>query len=293
MKLQWLSACLMLGLVSGLQAFEFKLTAQRNRVQAPDITEASGLAVSSRDDRFLWLINDSGGTPEIHLIGTDGADRGKVRITNAKNTDWEDIASFQLDGKPWLIVADTGDNNAKRKTCTLHILPEPKLPADGEKLAGSVAAAWHIDFTYEGGGRDCEAVAVDATNKKIILISKRTTPPEVYELPLQAPPKKGVLIAKKIGQTAVEAPVALPYFSQPVGLDISADDSLAALVTYYGVFLFPRKPEESWADALSHPPTRLEPHGIGQVESVAFSKDGKSIHVVSEGRNPPLKVYQK
>ena len=289
----WIFACLTFGLLSALQAAEFKLADQKIQIQATDIAEASGLAVSNRDDRFLWTLNDSGGTSEIHLFGTDGADGGKVKITNATNTDWEDIASFKLDGKPYLLVADSGDNKSKRKNCTLHILPEPKLPAEGEKLDGTVAADWHIDFTYEGGPRDCEAVAVDPVREKIILITKRTQPPEVYELPLRAPEKKGPLTLKKIARTEVVSPAAIPFFDRPVGLDITADDSLAAIVTYRSVFLFPRKPDESWAEAFSHKPEMLTPHGLPQAESIAFSKDGKSIYVISEGKNSPIKIYQR
>ncbi len=293
MKFQWLFASCAIGLVSVLNAAEFQLSDQKIQVQATDITEASGLAVSASDDHFLWTLNDSGGTPEIHLLGTDGADRGKVKVSSAKNIDWEDIASFKLDGKSWLLIADTGDNGSKRESVTLHLLREPKLPADGQKLDGKVAADWHIDFTYEGGPRDCEAVAVDPVRKKIILISKRTKPPEVYELPLRAPEKKGVLTLKKIGQTVIEAPVPIPFFNQPVGLDITADDLLAAVVTYHSVFLFPRKPDETWTEAFSHKPEMLAPHGLTQAESVAFSRDGKSIYVVSEGKNSPIKVYQR
>ena len=293
MKILCLVASVVLAFLSESKAAGFNLTDQRNQIQSPAIKEASGLAVSSRDDHFLWTLNDSGGTPEIHLVGIDGADRGKVKLTNAKNTDWEDIASFKLDGQPWLLIADTGDNNAKRKSVTLHLLREPKLPADGDKLDGAVAADWHIDFTYEGGPRDCEAVAVDPVGKKVILITKRTKPPEVYELPLGKPEKKGVITLKKAGRTDVASPDGIAFFDRPVGLDITADDSLAAVVTYRSVFLFPRKPDETWADAFSHKPEMLTPHGLPQAESVAFSKDGKSIYVISEGKNSLIKVYQR
>ena len=70
------------------------------------------------------------------------------------------------------------------------------------------------------------------------------------------------------------------------------DGSLAAVITYYGVFLFPRKPDESWTEAFAKPPAVLPPHLLGQAEAVAFSKDGKSIHAISEGRNSPIVSYQ-
>ena len=292
MSPHWLFACFTLGLLSGSKAAEFHLINQKHVIQSPAVNEASGLAVSPKDDRFLWTLNDSGGKPELYLLNTDGTDRGKVKVANTSNVDWEDIASFTLDGKSYLLIADTGDNKAVRKSCTLHILREPALPADGQKLEGTVATEWHVDFTYDGGPRDCESVAV--VRGKIILISKRTQPPEVYELPLRAPAKKGALVLSPIGKTSVESPAGtlIPFGNQPVGMNISEDETIAAVVTYYGVFLFPRKPEESWADAFSHKPTPLGPHSLAQAESVAFSKDGKSIYVVSEGRNSPIATYQ-
>lgn len=265
-------------------------------IESQKIKEASGLAISSASDDFLWTLNDSGGSSHLHLFGSDGRDHGKVKVTNAKNIDWEDLASFTLDGKNYLLVADVGDNRAVRNTSILHIVPEPKLPAAGKKLDDKVTAAWHIEFRYEDGPRDCESVAVDVVDEKIILISKRSKPPEVYELPLRASAsaKRGVSIARKIGVTAVDSPVGslIPFANQPTGLDFSRDRSHAAVVTYYGVFLFPRHAEETWAQALARKPISLGPHGLGQAESIAFSRDGNFIHTISEGKNSPIIRYR-
>jgi DNA-binding beta-propeller fold protein YncE len=135
---------------------------------------------------------------------------------------------------------------------------------------------------------------VDSKGDKVILISKRTHPPEVYELPLGPPTKAGIQTAKMIGKTMVKSVDSIiPFRDQPVGLDITTDNSLAAVVTYYGVFLFPRQADESWATAFSRVPTSLHPHHLGQAESIAFSKDGKTIYVVSEGKNSPIKRYKR
>ena len=268
--------------------------AERPKLQSSAVTEASGVAISSANPGFMWIVNDSGNTPDIYLAGTDGTDRGKVTLAGTRNIDWEDLASFTLDGQNYLLVADTGDNNSKRESCTLHILREPALPAGGQNLSGTVLPAWQIQFHYEGGPRDCESVAVDTKAGSIILISKRTDPPEVYQLPLRPTGKSGLLTARKIGPTEVKCPLGslIPFHNQPTGLDITADNTLAAVLTYYGVFLFPRKPEERWADAFAKPPTALAPHLLGQAESVAFSKDGRSIYVLSEGRGSPVVRYQ-
>ncbi len=259
------------------------------------IVEASGLAISSANPSFMWLVNDSGGAPDIYLTHTDGTYRGKVTVKGTKNIDWEDLASFSLNGKNYLLVADTGDNSSRRDSCTLHILQEPAIPESGKNLDATLLPAWQIQFRYEDGPRDCEAVAVDAAAGKIILISKRTLPPQIYELPLRPSKKHSIQTARKIGQMTVNCPVfsLIPFRNQPVGLDFTPDRSLAAVVTYYSIFLFPRQPTESWAVAFSHPPTILPPHSLGQAESVAFSKDGNTLYTVAEGNESPIKRYQK
>jgi hypothetical protein len=294
MTIRRLILCLALAALPASLAAEFTPVAERPKIQSPVITEASGLAISPTRPDLMWVINDSGGSPEIHLVGTDGGDHGKVTLKNVKNIDWEDLASFTLEGKSYLLVADTGDNNAKRETRFFHILREPALPAAGKKIDGTVSPAWRIQFRYAGGPRDCEAVAVDAQAGKILFISKRTTPPELYELPLRAPKSPAVLTATPVGRVTVNSPGGdlVPFSNQPTGLDITADGSLAAVVTYYGVFLFPRKPEQSWAEAFSGMPVGLPPHLLGQAESVAFSKDGRTIHAVSERLASPIARYR-
>ena len=294
MKFRWFLVALTLALYQKSTAADFLANAAAPKIQSTAITEASGLAISSVNPDFMWIVNDSGGTPDIHLVNTEGASRGKVRLQDATNIDWEDLASFSLDGKNYLLVADTGDNNSKRKSSILYILPEPTLPAKGKILEASTSSSWRIQFQYEGGPRDCESVAVDAKAGKIILISKRTDPPEVYEMPLRPPLKPVIQTAHKIGTTSVKSMDGLiPFRDQPTGLDITANNSLAAVITYYGIFLFPRQANESWAVAFSHAPTALPPHLLGQAESVAFSKDGKTIYAISEGKNSPIKSYHR
>jgi hypothetical protein len=273
----------------------FSPVAEKHIIEDPAILEASGLAASCADPNFLWIVNDSGAEPDIHLITTDGKSRGKVRVSKAINSDWEDLASFKLDGKSYLLVADAGDNNAIRNTYQLFILLEPSLPKEGKNLDAVVNVAWQIEFQYEDGPRDCESVAVDTAAEKIILISKRTKPPEIYELPLRPTKNIKSLTANKIGQTQVESPAgkAIPFGDQPCGLDINSDQSLATVVTYYSVFLFPRKPTESWAEAFSHKPITLKPHKLPQAESIAFSRDGKTIFTITEGKNSPILRYQR
>mgnify|MGYP002632305319 CR=1 FL=1 len=266
----------------------FRLQPHPEKLSSLAITEASGLAVSATNGDFLWIINDSGGTNEIHLADKDGTPRGSISVEGTTNRDWEDLASFSLDGTPYLLIADTGDNSSKRRFVTLYVVQEPSLPTAGKNLSGKVPVAWDINFTFEGGARDCEAVAVDETGRKIILTSKRTEPPGVYELPLR--PAKNP-IARKIGSTETRATgLTLPiaFRNQPTGMDISADASMAVITTYHGAFLFRRKAGETWAETFVRKPESLGPHGLQQAEAIAFANDGMSIYLVSEGKDSPI-----
>lgn len=151
-----------------------------SRLQAPAANETSGLAATVSGDEGLWLVNDSGGEPVLYLVGQNGADRGRVRVETATNLDWEDLAGFSWQGKPYLLIADVGDNEARRATCTLYIVPEPARPHAGDAISGSVTPAWTIEFRYPDGPRDCESVAVDAVREKVILIQPNCTTGRIW-----------------------------------------------------------------------------------------------------------------
>ena len=94
-------------------------------IQNDRITEASGLARSNHRDDILWTMND-GGPPVLYAVGTDGSDHGSLTLWNASNYDWEDLSAFELDGKPYLLIADTGDNETKRPYATIYVVEEPQ-----------------------------------------------------------------------------------------------------------------------------------------------------------------------
>ena len=276
-------------------ALQFRISPHRPVMEAPGISEASGIAVSRKDPGSYWIINDSGAPPEIRLVQADGTARGKITLKDVRNADWEDLAIFEWNNASWLLVADTGDNESERDFCTLHVLREPALPKPGQSLDARLIADWQIRFRYQGGPRDCESVAVDAAARKILLLSKRTSPPELHELPLLKPEKRGIQTTRRIGTTIVEAPLdsTIPFRNQPTAMDIAADQSFAAVLTYYGVFVFPKAPAESWPQAFARKPLSPAPHLLAQAESIAISSDGKRIITLSEGRKTPIVTYQR
>lgn len=262
------------------------------RIASPAVTEASGIAASIRHPDSWWVVNDSGSPPRLHLVGGDGADRGSVAIRQVRNRDWEDLASFSWKDQPYVLVADTGDNGANRKSCVLHIVPEPSVDKQGRLLAGNVAPAWSIGFRYDDGPRDCEAVTVDSQAGRILLLSKRTKPPVLYQLPL-IPATRATQVAKRMVETRTDCPggALMAFGNQPTGMDLTSDGRAAAISTYSGWFLVTRRDGETWRDAFLRGPVWRGPHGLPQAESIAFSKDSSTVILTSEGKHPEIRRF--
>jgi len=253
------------------------------------ILEASGLARSQRSENLLWVINDNGAGEWLHAISPRGARRGEFNLKKSKNRDWEDLASFTLDDTPYLLVADIGDNDAKHKTRTLYVVEEPEAK---KKQASRVA--WKVEFEYPDGPRDAESIAVDVHNGRALVLSKRDIPPVLYEIPLQ-PGSNKTLTAKWLGtitslpapsrQDVEFAPKTKDWHWQPVGMDISADDLAAVILTYRAVYYFERQPDQDWFAALNTRPRRVSIGNLRNAEAVAFGDDGRRVVVTGENKH--------
>jgi hypothetical protein len=246
----------------------------------PQITEASGLASSRLYPSLLWVINDGGNDPLLYAVGIDGADLGTFRVEDAENYDWEALASFELQDTAYLLIADVGDNWEQRKTCSLYVVKEPAITQIGLSNDTAVNIVWRIRFTYEEGPRDCEAVAVDAARRRVLLMSKRGLVPTLYELPLQPTEDDTIAVARRL--------TAVPYFSWPTAMDLSPDDLSAVVLTYNGAYLFFRRQNQDWADAFEKQPQHLLFSNLRQQEAACFGFYGKSVYVTSEKIPAPL-----
>jgi hypothetical protein len=261
-------------------------------LQNRTIDEASGLAQSNvREDR-LWTLNDSGSAPVIYAFAEDGSNLGAVRLRGARNVDWEDLASFEFDGRSWLLVADVGDNLGRRESVTLYIVEEPHA------LTDEVIPERQIRFVYPDGPKDVEAVAVDAENQLAYVLSKRTIPPGLYSVPLRpgSDSVDDVVTATYLGTvesiprpTQEDLDRALAEKSwhwQPTAMDFSADGSKAIILTYRALYLYGRQSDESWYDALQRTPATFALGNIKEAEASSFGDAG--IFLTVEARNAAL-----
>jgi hypothetical protein len=252
--------------------------------------EISGLAASRAFPGKYWAINDSGNTAQLHLMDGSGQHQASVEVRGARNGDWEDLASFELDGRNYLLIADTGDNGGIRQDLALHVFEEP---AD---LTQPATLAWTVRFRWPDGPRDCEAAAVDPVRGEVLLVSKKRVPAELFRVPLARSDEQRV--AEKLGNLIgieqpdagdlARSPLYGRYRAQVTGADLSPNGRVLAVLNYRAIHFLVRGRGEDWTAALASPLPHLALPWIPQAEAIAFSLDGQEMRIGSEQLPSPL-----
>ncbi|HSX61648.1 MAG TPA: hypothetical protein VLF18_15715 [Tahibacter sp.] len=256
--------------------------------------EISGMAASPQTTGRFWVHNDSGSPADAFAIDTTGRVQAQLRVTGVKPVDWEDMAAFALDGRSWLLLADTGDNGGVRKRVELVVVEEPVIAADAHELSLKTAPAWRIAFRYADEPHDVEAVGIDVPGETVLLLTKRTTPLQIWSLPLR-PGKDAETIATPVG-TLQPADELLPTVDferrlmpgRPTALSISRDARRAAVLTYNSVWIYDRAAGESWAHAFARRPRAFPIALLAQAEAIAFGADNDTVYVTGERWPVPL-----
>lgn len=258
-------------------------------LKASLLNEVSGIAVEPTLKPRLWLINDSGDKPQIYCATMRGELQYKIRVTNATNVDWEDLA-VSGEENCGIYVADIGDNNAKRAAITIYRVDSPsdkvgQIPMDRDGIGVLSDTAEVFTFTYPDGARDAETFLVDPRTNDFYIISKRDKLARVYRA--QAPHLHGTTRMLEFVST-------LPMSMLTAG-DISHDGSSIILKNYLYAWQWDRRPNESVADALKRPGVRLPYMPEEQGEAICFTGDDRGFITTSErengGSNPPIYLY--
>ncbi len=264
------------------------------RIESPELSELSGLAVSRRVAGRWWGLNDSGHAPVLYAFAADGRGQGEVTL-GILNTDWEDLASYSdRDGRAYLAIADTGDNFSFRSFVSIWVLPEPELPAK----AGELPVPREIRFRFEDGPRDCEALAADPARQRFLLVDKGRRPAGLYELPMAPPANGQVAVARRIGELPLiwsgGLPPALPagterYRGSATSMDLSPDGRRLLVLAYKHLAEFQRRDDEDWPQAIARGPAgilRIPPLRIA--EALGYDAQAHQALIGGEAVHTPL-----
>jgi len=244
------------------------------------IDESSGLACSRRREGLFWTHNDSGDDARIYAFDSKGRDLGSCVLSGVIAYDWEDIVSFQADGKSYLLVCDVGNNGRAAPVQMLHLVEEPIVDPERGLETPEVPVARTIYFSYEDDHRDCEAVAVDPTDKTILLVAKEwSIKCRAYALPWPKEESEKALVARPIA--TLNIPIA-------TAMDVSPDGRRAVVLTYVNAYEYTRRENEQWAEAFARPPRKITMPLRLQGESICYGPDGKTLYLTSEKLPTPL-----
>lgn len=256
--------------------------------------EISGMARSSQSPQRLWLHNDSGSRAQLFAIDTRGQLQASLSIAGVRPVDWEDMAAFEQDGRAYLLLGDVGDNGAVRQRSELVVIEEPAFTPGRVEQSLEAAPAWRIVFRYADGPRDVEAVGVDAPGQTVLLLTKRTSPPQVWSLPLR-PPAGQEQVAQLRATLAVPDEATVPVDFQrrlqpgrPTALTIDAAGRRAAVLTYASIWLYERRDSEGWEQAFARRPQVFPIGLLAQAEAAAFDAQGRTLFATGERWPAPL-----
>ncbi|MEM6689996.1 MAG: hypothetical protein AAF664_11255 [Planctomycetota bacterium] len=258
-----------------------ELAAELVTLKHPELGESSGLGFSRRRPDYLWTHNDSGNEPEIFAFNLKGKLTASVDFSDdVKSRDWEDMACFTYDDQPMILVADCGDNWARRKNIKFYIFAEPDPAKDSTVKNVTSITVRYGDHSSSGGPpggpRDCEAVAVCEATNEIWLISKSVLPHcTLWKIPL--PPLPG----KKSYEMEADY-VATMNIPLVTGADIDRNSRALWLGGYFYAFKIPLGDDPNDLENFANVPSPITIPPLRQVEALALDEHGNP-WITSEG----------
>ena len=250
------------------------------RIEDRAIQESSGLVAAADDPRAFWTHNDSG-APRLFCLMDDGASCGSWSVTGAAVEDWEDIAAGPgpEPGRRYLYIGDIGDNGSARASISVYRFPEPQLGRQGSGTPTEPAET--IVLRYPDGPHDAETLLIHPSSGDLFIITKETIS-GVYRV--RAPFEvAGPITMKKIARLSI-----FGNFADRTGGAFSPDGTRIALSTYGGWYEFSLEPRSRLTSADMEVIWARDPVTIGsaagpQWEAIAYSLDGRSVFMTSEG----------
>ena len=251
-------------------------------IDFPELTESSGLAFSTRSDDLLFSHNDSGDAARLFAFNRRGESVYELEVEKTKAKDWEDMCSFEHDGKNWLAVGDIGDNDFKEDFVSIVVFKEPK-EKEGDRNR-RVKVEYELKVEYPSGAVNSEALAYDPVRHSFLLLSKDYLNCVFYEVPIPSDAEGDLRVkAKKVAQYSIP---------MVTGADISRDGQRLVLCTYGPGCLLERNaknPDRPWEVKPKELVSKFfEVEARKQGEAICFSPNGEHVWLTSEHSPTPL-----
>ena len=260
-------------------------------IKSQEINESSGIIASRCQANVFWTHNDSGDDAYIFAVNETGEHLGVWQVKNAKNRDWEDLATMKNTetGECFLYIGDIGDNERKHESLTVYLVKEPTVSAanknSNRKNSLTTEPAGAIKIQYPDARFDAETLLVHPQTGDIYILTKRLRDKSaVYKLSKNYSLEKNNRLEKITDFTVPSVP-----FGFLTGGDISADGKRVILCDYSAAYeIVLPETAKNFDDIWREKPLIVELGEREQGEAVCYAVDGKSIFATSEKLNPPI-----
>lgn len=273
------------GLLAATGAGAPQPPASVGRFARPEIVESSAVAASVRQPGVYWTLNDSGGAPVVYAFDLGGRDLGAWVVKGATNEDWESLSVGPCGpgGKDdCLYIGETGDNGEHRPFRTLYRIPEPVVGAAPPASLLASEPAERLDYVYDDGPHDVEALYVAADASAWLVTKGRSKGIAAFRLDPGAWGRDGPATARKVAALPIEPGLLNGALVTDAGL--SPDGAALAVRTYRTLYVFHADPATG-APSLETAPSAcdLAPLREAQGEGVGWHPTGKAQVLTSEG----------
>ncbi|NJB71110.1 hypothetical protein GGR42_001572 [Saonia flava] len=241
------------------------------------LEENSGLVYYTKEN--VWLIEDNGNLDEIYNVNFEGKIKKKLKVSNAKNHDWEDLTK---DKEGNIYIGDFGNNQNDRKDLVIYKIPNP------EKEKGKKIKAEKIKFNYpeqkEFPPKDFkmyyDTEAFFHQNDSLYIITKNRTKPFdgkalIYKIPASPGSYKAEFISSFV-------PCLDWKNCQVTSADISSNGKKIAILSYGKLWIFS---DFTFPDFTKGKMEMIDLETSNQLESVCF-KDNNTLLLSDEKKGP-------
>jgi outer membrane protein assembly factor BamB len=238
------------------------------------LKEASGVEFSSASD-LVWVLEDSGNKNAIYGLNTDGKIKQTIEIENAKNIDWEDLAS---DTAGNLYIGDFGNNDNARKDLCIYKVDSKDL--NNEKATSSEKISFYYpeqtEFPPKKSGLLYDAESFFEHNGNFYIFTKNRSKGFdgsvfLYKIPNRSGNHKAQLLGK-FQACNIYKKCAI------TSADISPDGKTIAILSASRIYLLTTFSSD---DFLSGKTEELLLPDVTQKEGICF-KDNETLLIVDE-----------
>ncbi|GGH28038.1 hypothetical protein FAZ19_19495 [Sphingobacterium alkalisoli] len=256
------------------------------KITHPKLGEISGIIPSVKYPHCFWVHNDSGDDAVIYLIDTLSNLMCQFKLENIEAVDMEDIAWLTIENKPYLLLADIGNNRRDREILSFYLFEEPDF--SGSQTVSTIAKSSikEIEIRYSDKRRDAEAIFVDPLDNRVYIISKRDLRVNVFDFKIPA-------LTDHI--LTLETRLTLPY-TFVTAADISRDGRYILIKTLTHVYQWSRNSGVSILETLRTSPQVIPYQAEPQGEAISFDVNNCDFYTISErpfGLDSYLYKYKK